>query len=269
MLFVLALCLITTTNAINVDYYALFNGFNNKSSLEFNSNVTINNNLNVYDVMKLAVNERGNEFQFTAKYYQQNGYFVSCIASVCNNGEFYWSFWMNGKYSCSGLSDTILSSNCAVDMIYSNPNVTCPSSLSTEKTTNLDIDNKNKNFAATINVSYSIVFGENLRRSAIIGSANYTMMGIEVMERAVETQGDEFSFTTIYYQTLGDFIDCIDGICSNDDTKEYWFLYLNNNQTMTGITYLTVGNGDKLTFVYEKYQQYKHGKMDPKHFRKV
>ena len=254
MLLPLSLFLITTTYAIyDLDYYILFNGVQNKSTLEFNTNVTNNdNNFNAYDTMKLAVDIRGNEYQFTAKYYQYLGYFVSCISSVCMNEEFYWSFWMNGEYSCTGLTHTTLSSNYStnnIQMIYSNPNITCPSHF----------DDKNKHFGVSVvNISYTIEFGENLRRSTTVGSQNYTMKGIDVMERAVDNEGNGFSFTTIYYQTLGDFIDCIDGICSNYDTNQYWFLYLNGNQSMIGITFLTLSNGDKLTLSYQKYDPHKH-----------
>lgn len=253
MLLSLLACIVTAVIGANVNYYVLFNGADGKNSLQSSFVVNKTSTNTVFDALKGSVDLYGKDYQFTAEYYQTYKYFIKCISTVCDNvsTSFYFSFWLNGVYSCKGVSDTVLSETQSnnVQMIYSNANITCPPTSDSYQSHNKK-SSKNQDFKDAINVTYTIIFGSNLQRTSII-SGMEPLKGIDVMETAVDIHGASYQFIAVYFQSYGFLIDCIDGICSNDETKQYWFLYVNNNQTAVGISNIQVAVGDVLTWKYE------------------
>ncbi len=60
----------------------------------------------------------------------------------------------------------------------------------------------------------------------------------------------DFRFTYRTYQSLGAFIESIDGMANAHDW--YWFLYINGKSSQTGATQTALNPGDTVEWRYEK-----------------
>ncbi len=78
---------------------------------------TVPENANVHEAMTIL--SKTTPFTFTAKEYSGLGYFIEAINGVKNAGGYYWTLYMNGKYSTVGASDLKLSAGDHIEWKYS------------------------------------------------------------------------------------------------------------------------------------------------------
>ena len=74
----------------------------------------------VYEAMNILASTTA--FRFKAKYYQSLGYFIEEINGVKNSGGFYWTLYVDGKYSAVGVSGYFLKDGDRVVWKYENNN---------------------------------------------------------------------------------------------------------------------------------------------------
>ena len=85
-----------------------------------------------------------------------------------------------------------------------------------------------------------------------IGSTQYRNINFK-NESALNALSENFNVTTSGYPGLGEFVKCIDSVCS--DSQYFWAFYINNQSASVGAGAYMLQDGDTVEFRYSKMLQ--------------
>ncbi len=74
-----------------------------------NYKVNLKENDTAFSILQRA--SRENNFTINYQNYNSLGAFIKCIAGVCNNDQYYWTFYYNDQYSTIGVSSQLVRNN--------------------------------------------------------------------------------------------------------------------------------------------------------------
>ncbi len=74
-----------------------------------NYEVDLKENDTAFSILQRA--SRKNDFTINYQNYNSLGAFIKCIAGVCNNNQYYWTFYYNDQYSTIGSSFQLINNN--------------------------------------------------------------------------------------------------------------------------------------------------------------